>query len=83
MIGPPSIILLVMFVCRIASASTFGSVLFARLKESAAIRIASNVKPAFRPWNTSLSFGFCLRNAFSTTFVSSAFGLYQGTFEMQ
>ncbi|MND04224.1 hypothetical protein D3C83_243980 [compost metagenome] len=50
LIGPPSIILLVMFVWRIASASTFGSVLFARLNESAAIRIASNVKPAFSPW---------------------------------
>src|ERR1044071_7614545 len=47
------------------------------------MRMASKVKPAFRPWNTSLSFGFCLRNAFSTTWVSFAFGLYQGTLEIE
>ncbi len=52
------------------------------MNASAAISMASNVKPTFSPWNTSLSFGFCLRNAFSTTFVSSAFGLYHGTLEM-
>src|SRR5215207_7378581 len=83
LIGPPSVILSVMLVWRIASARVFGSVLFARLKASAAIRIASKVKPALRPWNTSLSFGLRLRNAFSTVLVRLAFGLYQGTLEIE
>src|SRR5258708_35068645 len=75
LIGPPSIIFSVMLVWRIASASTFGSVLRARLNASAAIRQASKVKPAVRPWSTSLSFGFCLRNAFSTPVPGLAFRL--------
>src|SRR5688500_13371430 len=83
LIGAPSVIFSVMLVWRIASARVFGSVAFARLKASAAIRIASKVNPAFSPWNTSLSFGFCLRNAFSTTLVTLAFGLYQGTLEIE
>src|SRR5258706_15262556 len=83
LIGPPRDILSVMLVWRIASASVFGSVLRARLKASAAIRIASKVKPALRPWNSRRSFGFCLRKAFSTILVSFAPGLYQGTLEIE
>ena len=83
LIGPPSDIFSVMLVCRMASASALGSVLFARLKASAAMRIASNVKPTFRPWNTRLTFGFAFLKAASTRLVMLDFGLYQGTFEIE
>src|SRR4051812_29496684 len=47
------------------------------------MRIASKVKPAFRPWNTRLSFGFIFLKAASTRLVTGDFGLYQGTFEIE
>src|SRR5919198_1937087 len=83
LMGPPRDIFSVMLVWRMASASVLGSVLFARLKASAAINIASKVKPALRPWNTRLSFGFAFLNAASTRLVMFDFGLYQGTLETE
>src|SRR5258708_35689031 len=82
LIGGPTIMCWVRLVCFRAPSSALGSAVPARLKASAAIRIASSVKPALKALVSNRSFGNAALKAIAARFETSLVGSYQGTLEM-